>query len=90
MGKFIKFHENDHKIIVVCGMSAGFSALFGTPMAAAFFAIEVVSVGIMHYSALVPSVISAIVAHFVAEFLRMPPESFPVAIVPDLQPAIFL
>ena len=41
-------------IITMCGMSACFSALFGTPIAAAIFSMEVVSVGVMYYAALVP------------------------------------
>jgi len=84
IGKIIKLSESDRKIIVACGMSAGFSALFGTPLAAAIFAMEVVSVGIMHYSALVPCVTASLIAHFMAEFLRVPPEVFPIASVPAM------
>ena len=61
--KILRFTENDRRVNIMCGMSAGFAALFGTPMAAAIFSLEVVSIGIMHYSALVPCVISALVAH---------------------------
>ena len=52
--------------MIMCGMSAAFSAYFGTPIAAAIFSLEVVSVELMHYSALVPCVISALVARGVA------------------------
>lgn len=45
--------KNDKHIMIMCGMSAAFSALFGTPMAAAVFSMEVVSVGVMYYAALV-------------------------------------
>jgi len=89
IGKRIKLNQNDQHIIVMCGMSAGFSALFGTPMAATIFSLEVVSVGIMHYSALVPCVTASMVGHFVAEFFKMPPEVFPVAVVPEMAPVIF-
>lgn len=89
IGKVIKLSEKDRHIIIMCGMSAGFSALFGTPMAAAIFSLEVVSIGIMHYSALVPSVTAAMIAHFVADFLKVQPESFPVGVVPDMTPVIF-
>ena len=89
IGKRIKLNQNDQHIIVMCGMSAGFSALFGTPMAATIFSLEVISVGIMHYSALVPCVTASMVGHFVAEFFRMPPEVFPVTVVPEIAPMIF-
>lgn len=90
LGKIIKLNENDQHIIIMCGMSAGFSALFGTPMAAAVFSLEVVSIGIMHYSALVPCVTAAMLAHFVADFLKMMPETFTVAKIPVISPVIFL
>ena len=89
LGKCIKLNENDQHIIIMCGMSAGFSALFGTPMAAAIFALEVGSIGIMHYSALVPSVTAAMIAHFVADFLKVAPETFAVGEIPAITPVIF-
>jgi len=89
MGKAIRLSANDQHIIIMCGMSAGFSALFGTPMAATIFSLEVVSVGIMHYSALVPCVTASMIAHFVAELLRVPPEVFPVMGVPTMEAFVF-
>lgn len=76
LGRFFRFDEKDKHIMIMCGMSAAFSALFGTPMAAAIFAMEVVSVGIMHYAALVPCVISSLIAHGVASCLGVVPEHF--------------
>jgi len=89
IGKRLGLSQNDQHIIVMCGMSAGFSALFGTPMAATIFSLEVISVGIMHYSALVPCVTASMIGHFVAAFLRVPPEVFPVAAVPEMAPLLF-
>ena len=89
LGKVLKLNVNDRHIIIMCGMSAGFSALFGTPMAAAIFALEVISIGIMHYSALVPSVTAAMIAHFVADYLQVAPERFPVLDVPVIEPVGF-
>ena len=89
IGKRMKLSANDQHIIIMCGMSAGFSALFGTPMAATLFSLEVISVGIMHYSALVPCVTASMIAHFVADFLKMPPEVFPIMAVPEIGAALF-
>ena len=58
--------KEDRNIMIMCGMAAAFSALFGTPIAAAIFAMEVVSVGIMHYAALLPCAISALIARAIA------------------------
>lgn len=84
LGKLLRFEGNERRIVVMCGMTAGFSALFGTPLAATFFSLEVISVGIMHYSALVPCATAAMIAHFTAQFLRVPPEVFPIAQIPAM------
>lgn len=82
LGRLFHFDEKDKHIMIMCGMSAAFSALFGTPMAAAIFSMEVVSVGIMHYSALVPCVIAALVAHGIASSFGVTAESFPLGKIP--------
>jgi hypothetical protein len=48
-------------------MSAVFSALFGTPLTAALFALEVISVGVFYYSGLVPCIVSALTAYAVTK-----------------------
>lgn len=76
LGKLFHFDDKDQHIMIMCGMSASFSALFGTPMAAAIFSMEVVSVGIMHYAALVPCVIAALISHGIASYFGILPETF--------------
>ena len=49
VGKIFRMRRDDMRMIVMCGMSAVFSALFGTPITAAFFAMEVTAVGAMFY-----------------------------------------
>ncbi|NCB73688.1 MAG: chloride channel protein [Clostridia bacterium] len=68
IGRAMHLDENDSRIITMCGMSAAFAALFGTPLTAAIFAMEVISVGVMYYTALVPCVLSAIVGVSFAKF----------------------
>lgn len=83
LGRLLKFDEKDQHIMIMCGMSAAFSALFGTPLAAAVFSMEVVSVGIMHYAALVPCVVSSLLAQGIAERCRIEPEQFLIHSVPE-------
>lgn len=70
-GRVLNLNESDRKIIMLSGMSAAFAALFGTPMAAAIFPMEVTSVGIMYYSALVPCVFSAFIGEYVSVLLKV-------------------
>lgn len=81
--KLFKLDEKDTSTLIMCGMSAGFSALFGTPVAAAVFAIEVTIVGAAQYSALVPCMLSGITAAAVAGALGAEAESFIVSGVPQ-------
>ena len=84
LGRWIHLDEEDRHVIVMCGMSAAFSALFGTPMAAAVFALEVVSVGVMYYAALMPCMIASLVASGFAAGMGVTPESFHVTDIPVL------
>lgn len=84
LGKLFRFDSSDRHIMIMSGMSGAFSSLFGTPLAAAFFSMEVVSVGIMQYSALVPCVISSLVARGVASRLGIRRESFVLGLLPSL------
>ena len=45
VGRWMRLDDKDRRIITMCGMSAAFSALFGTPLTAAMFSMEVTSVG---------------------------------------------
>lgn len=82
IGKVFRLNEKDTKIMIMCGMAAGFSALFGTPLAATVFAIEVVTVGVVHYSALVPCSIAALTAFEVAKLCGGHAEAFLIHEIP--------
>ncbi len=69
--KVFHLEEHNQRVLVMCGMSAVFTAMFGTPITAAIFSMEVVQVGILYYSALVPCLVAAAVAYGVLLFLGM-------------------
>ena len=66
LGRLLRLDEKDKRIVMMCGMAAAFSALFGTPITAAVFAMEVVTVGRMYYAAMVPCLLSSYTAALVA------------------------
>ena len=68
MAKGFRFKEEDKRIIIIAGMAACFTALFGTPFAASVFAIAVISSGVLYYQALLPALISSIVAKLVSMY----------------------
>lgn len=82
-GQVLKLDTRRVTITTLCGMSAAFSALFGTPLTAAIFALEVITIGIMHYSALVPCAVSALVALWVSKWVGLTGMSFGPVSFPD-------
>lgn len=84
LGRWIHLDEEDRHVMVMCGMGAAFAAMFGTPMAAAIFSMEVISVGTMYYTALAPCVISALVASQFAANMGIHAEAFAVVGIPEL------
>lgn len=82
LGKLFRFDEKDQRVVVMCGMSAAFSAIFGTPIAASIFSMEVVSVGVMYYAALVPCVFSSLVASKFATHMGIGPNVFKIRHMP--------
>lgn len=82
-GKIFRVNKTDRHVMIMCGMSACFAALFGTPMAAAIFPMEVVSVGIMYYPALVPCVFSSLIAVGISHALGVGSEAMTIAVIPE-------
>ncbi len=70
VGRIFRLSQKDMNVAVMCGMGALFSALFGTPLTAAFFAMEVIAVGVLYYSAFVPCVVSSLVAYAISYLLK--------------------
>jgi H+/Cl- antiporter ClcA len=65
----LHFSKKDRKKLVICGISAGFASVFGTPIAGAIFGIEVLIIGVIMYDVLLPSFIAGFAAYTTAHFL---------------------
>ncbi len=83
-GGLFKLDEKDKHVLIMCGMSACFSALFGTPAAAAIFSLEVISVGVMYYAALVPCVLSALIAKGIVKIFDVEVVKFDLGVIPNI------
>lgn len=62
VARVFKFSNQQRIILIITGISAGFSVAFGAPIATAFFALEALFAGKIMYRSLIPSIISAFVA----------------------------
>ena len=61
----LRLRDEDRRRLVICGISAGFAAVFGTPVSGALFGIEVLYLGRIDYTVLFPALVAGIVAHLV-------------------------
>lgn len=84
LSQALRLKEHDSRTLTVCGMAAAFSALFGTPLAAAVFALEVAHVGVLHYSALTPALLASLTGYLVAAACHVPPTAYAVSGVPGI------
>lgn len=87
IGKHIKV-QNSSKIFLITGMAAGFAGLFQTPIAAIFFAMEVLIVGSLQYIALLPSIIAAFTASYTSHLLGLEKFTMPLNTLTKINPSI--
>lgn len=80
-GRALRLSKDDHRILVLSGMSAVFAALFGTPMTACLFSLEFISLGTVFGHGLLPCFIASFTASRVALAFQVPPTVFPTSYV---------
>lgn len=76
VARIVRLDEKDKKIAVMCGMSACFAALFGTPLAAGVFSLEVVNIGVLYYAALVPCLFASFTGAAISSHFGLVPEHY--------------
>lgn len=84
LGRVLKFHHSDRQIAIVMGISAGFASVFGTPLAGAVFALEVLVLGKTRYEAILPSFIAAVVANHVCDLWPIAHSHYEIPFVPEM------
>ncbi|MEW6052943.1 MAG: chloride channel protein [Nitrospirota bacterium] len=86
----LRFDEKDRKKLVICGISAGFSTVFGTPIAGAIFGVEVLFIGGLLYDVLLPSFVAGIVGYQVSSSLGITYFYEPLNFVPMFSSQFFI
>lgn len=84
MGELLGFDEDDVRVLSMCGMAACFSAMFGTPVSAAVFVLEVICVGTFQCAALLPCVVSSCTAGWISRALGAKPMGYALPEMPAM------
>lgn len=66
LARAFKLAREERPVLLMCGIAAGFGSVFGTPLAGAVFALEVLAVGRLHHAVLLPCLVAALLADRVA------------------------
>ncbi|HOE17848.1 MAG TPA: chloride channel protein [Syntrophorhabdaceae bacterium] len=90
IASILKFGNKDRRKLVICGISSGFAAVFGTPIAGAMFGLEVLFVGGVLYDVLLPSFIAGIVSYQVTTYLGISYFHEPLRFVPVFSGFFFI
>lgn len=78
----LRVNDVDRRKLVICGVSAGFASIFGTPVAGALFGVEVLFLGRILYDVLFPSFVAGITAYHVSALLGTHYLSMPLGAIP--------
>lgn len=90
LADIFRFSRADRRKLVICGISGGFAAVFGTPIAGAIFGIEVLFVGGLMYDVLLPSFIAGIVSYQTSVALGVTYFASPMSFVPEFSELFFI
>ncbi len=89
-GDIFRFNKKDKRVLIICGISAGFSSIFGTPIAGALFGVEVLFVGTMFYDVMFPSFVAGIISYQVSSYLGVTYFHSAIEFVPHFSEGLFI
>lgn len=82
--KLFKLDNSERKILIILGISAGFASVFGTPLAGAIFALEVLYFSKINFKSIVLSFLTAYAAYFTVEFWQVKHTHYSIPEVPEI------
>jgi H+/Cl- antiporter ClcA len=90
VASMFRFNKKDRQKLIICGISAGFASVFGTPIAGAIFGVEVLFIGSIFYDVMFPSFVAGIISYQVSSSLGVEYFYKPIEIVPQFSEGFFI
>jgi H+/Cl- antiporter ClcA len=83
-GRLCRFGDDNMRVLLLAGVAAGFGSVFGTPLAGAIFAMEVLVIGRMRYDALIPVLVASVVGDFTCSAWGIEHAQYSIASAPSM------
>ncbi len=90
LADLLRLKDSERQKLVICGISAGFASVFGTPIAGAIFGVEVLFAGRLLYDVLLPSFIAGLVSYQMTSHMGIVYFYHPINFVPVFSQAFFV
>ncbi len=79
-----KLTNSERRTIIILGISAGFASVFGTPLAGAVFALEVVIFSKINLKSSILSFFVAYIAYYTVEFWQVKHTHYSIPVIPEI------
>ncbi|MBF4470085.1 chloride channel protein [Flavobacterium sp. HJJ] len=79
-----KLNHTERRTLIILGISAGFASVFGTPLAGAVFALEIVFFSKINFKSIILSFLTAYIAYFTVEFWEIKHTHYSIPVIPDI------
>lgn len=86
--RWMKLDGTQTRLLLLCGIAAGFGGVFGTPFAGCIFAVEVLAIGRLHFKALLPCLLAALVSNWTVALWGVGHIHYRVAVTPWFTPIL--
>src|SRR5690348_233 len=90
IGRLLHLNPEMRKRLLACGVSAGFSSVFGTPIAGAIYGVEMLAIGRIRHDFLFPGIVAGVTAFEVSRWLGVPYPHYDISFAGDFTEVLFL
>lgn len=90
LNRVFKLKEEDHRLMIMAGISGGFGSVFGVPIAGFLFGLEVQKLGRLRYNALIPCFVASVVGDQVTHLMNAPHGTYPVLPQLNAEPVLLI